>query len=71
MISNILLYAGSVVITLWGIAHIIPTKSVVNGFGSILEDNKRIIMRARAFSLPFDCAADGLSVSQGNFFPPK
>ena len=41
--SNILLYAGSIVIILWGIAHIIPTKPIVNGFGSISEDNKRII----------------------------
>ena len=43
MISNILLYVGSIVITLWGIAHIIPTRSVVDGFGSISADNKRII----------------------------
>ena len=43
MINDILLYTGSIVITVWGIAHIVPTKSVVNGFGSISEDNKRII----------------------------
>ncbi|UCH51206.1 MAG: hypothetical protein JSV54_00070 [Chloroflexota bacterium] len=43
MIGNILLYIGSAVITLWGIAHIVPTKSVVSGFGSISQDNKRII----------------------------
>ncbi len=43
MINDIMLYTGSIVITLWGIAHIVPTKSVVNGFGSISEDNKRII----------------------------
>ncbi len=43
MINDILLYIGSAVITLWGIAHIVPTKSVVNGFGSISEDNKQII----------------------------
>ena len=43
MINIILLYAGSIIITLWGIAHIVPTKSVVDGFGSITEDNKRII----------------------------
>jgi predicted RND superfamily exporter protein len=38
-----MLYIGSIVITLWGITHIVPTKSIVNGFGSISEDNKRII----------------------------
>jgi len=43
MINDIMLYTGSVLITLWGIAHIVPTKSVVSGFGSISEDNKRII----------------------------
>jgi hypothetical protein len=43
MINVILLHVGSIVITLWGIAHIIPTRQVVNGFGSISADNKRII----------------------------
>ncbi len=43
MVNDILLYTGSAVITLWGIAHIVPTKSVVNGFVSITQDNKRII----------------------------
>ena len=43
MINAILLYVGSVVITLWGIAHIVPTKSVVSGFGSISQENRRII----------------------------
>lgn len=39
----ILLIVGSVVIVLWGAAHIAPIKSVVNGFGDISEDNRRII----------------------------
>lgn len=43
MINDILLYTGSGVIILWGIGHLIPTKSIVNGFGSISEDNKQII----------------------------
>ena len=43
MTSGIVLYIGSIVITVWGIAHIVPTKSVITGFGSISEDNKRII----------------------------
>lgn len=41
--SNILLYIGSAIIILWGIGHIIPTKSIVAGFGAISQDNKRII----------------------------
>ena len=43
MISDILLYTGAIIIFLWGVAHIVPTKSVVSGFGTISEDNKRII----------------------------
>ena len=43
VISEILLYIGSIVITLWGMAHIVPTKPVISGFGGISNDNKRII----------------------------
>jgi hypothetical protein len=43
MISDVILYVGSALITVWGIAHIVPTKSVVNGFGTISRENKRII----------------------------
>jgi len=43
MINAILLYVGAAVITIWGIAHIVPTKSVVNGFEKISQDNRRII----------------------------
>jgi hypothetical protein len=43
MTSDVMLYIGCVVIILWGIAHIVPTKSVVADFGPISEDNKRII----------------------------
>ena len=43
MVSTLALYAGSALIVIWGIAHVIPTKSVVGGFGPISEDNKRII----------------------------
>ena len=40
---DILLYIGSAIIFIWGIAHIIPTKSVVRGFGEMSEDNTKII----------------------------
>lgn len=43
MVNEILLYIGSGIIILWGIAHIIPTKGIVNGFGAISEDNKRVL----------------------------
>ncbi|MFC2059799.1 hypothetical protein ACFLTZ_01735 [Chloroflexota bacterium] len=43
MVADMLLYVGAGLITLWGIAHLIPTKSIVSGFGPISEDNKKII----------------------------
>jgi len=43
MINEILLYTGSILPVIWGIAHLFPTKSVVKGFGNISDDNKRII----------------------------
>ena len=43
MINDILLYIGSAVIIVWGIAHIAPTKGVIAGFGDISADNLRII----------------------------
>jgi len=39
----VLLYLGSGLTVIWGIAHLFPTKSVVQGFGEISIDNKRII----------------------------
>ncbi|NPE07856.1 MAG: hypothetical protein GNW80_06215 [Asgard group archaeon] len=43
MINEVLIYIGSAIIIVWGIAHEIATKSVVKGFGEISEDNKKII----------------------------
>jgi len=43
MIGAVLLYAGAAIITVWGIAHIVPVKSVVSGFGQISRDNRLII----------------------------
>ena len=38
-----MLYIGSALIILWGMAHIVPTKGVVKGFGEISQDNRHII----------------------------
>jgi len=43
LINLKLLYIGSIVITLWGIAHLFPTKAIVKGFGDISRDNRLII----------------------------
>ena len=40
-----LLYVASAVLILWGIAHIVmPTRSIINGFGPISSDNRRILL---------------------------
>ena len=41
--SLALVYAGSCVIFLWGVGHLVPTKNIVSGFGNLSEDNRRII----------------------------
>ena len=41
--NETLLYIGSIVIILWGIAHIVPTKAIVNGFGEISGDNRKVL----------------------------
>lgn len=41
--DTILIYTGSVIIIVWGIAHIAPTRGVVRGFEPLSVDNRRII----------------------------
>ena len=41
--NSVLLYIGSGITIFWGIAHIVPTWSVVKGFGDISPQNRRII----------------------------
>jgi hypothetical protein len=43
MTRHILLYAGSALPVIWGIAHLFATGSVVKGFGDLSPDNRRII----------------------------
>lgn len=43
MIQLVFLYLGAGLTSLWGVAHLFPTKSVVEGFGEITLDNRRII----------------------------
>jgi hypothetical protein len=44
--GSIIVSIGAAGIVLWGIAHIAATKPVVSGFGSISEDNRKIITMA-------------------------
>ncbi|UCF35888.1 MAG: hypothetical protein JSU96_13770 [Acidobacteriota bacterium] len=43
MNAELLIYLGSAMPFLWGVAHLFPTRSVVRGFGDISSDNKNII----------------------------
>ena len=43
MLGTVLAYSGSIIILIWGTAHLFPTIAIVRGFGSISEDNRRII----------------------------
>ena len=43
MANQAFLFAGSVLLLFWGIAHLFPTKNVVEGFGDISLDSQRII----------------------------
>ena len=43
MVNQILLYLGAFFTIAWGAAHLFPTGSVVEGFGEISQDNRRII----------------------------
>lgn len=43
MINKILLFIAAFFLLAWGIAHLFPTNSVVEGFEGISIDNQRII----------------------------
>jgi hypothetical protein len=69
MTSEILVYIGSGVIILWGIAHIIPTGAIVKGFGDISSDNKKILAMeviAEGLTLIFLGALPILVIVNGN-----
>jgi hypothetical protein len=42
--NDTLIYIGSAIIIIWGIAHLIPTNIIVKGFGEISADNKKILL---------------------------
>lgn len=43
MNATFLLYLAAFLSTLWGVAHLFPTRNVVKGFGDISLDNQRVI----------------------------
>lgn len=43
MLNEILLYIAALTTAVWGIAHLLPTKAVVRGFGELSRDNENIV----------------------------
>jgi hypothetical protein len=43
MVNLVLLYLGAALTALWGISHLMPTRSILKGFGDISVDNQHII----------------------------
>jgi hypothetical protein len=43
MKAEVLIYIGAALPFLWGVAHLFPTKSIIQGFGDINADNRNII----------------------------
>jgi hypothetical protein len=41
--NSTLLYIGSALPFIWGVSHLLPTRKVVQGFGEISSNNRRII----------------------------
>ena len=55
MLNNILLYLGAAILFVWGVAHIIPTRNVVAGFGALSEDNR--------INITMEWVAEGLALA--------
>lgn len=41
--GQVLIYVGSLMVLIWGSAHLVPTKSVIRGFGAISDANRNIV----------------------------
>lgn len=44
MINQMLSYLGAIIVLGWGVAHLFPTKSIVQGVGAISQDNRHILV---------------------------
>ena len=41
--SDALAFAGAGLVFMWGVAHVIPTRQVVSGFGEISRDSRLVL----------------------------
>lgn len=42
--SGVLAYLAAIAVIVWGVAHVMPTRRVADGFGDISVDNRRILV---------------------------
>ena len=54
-LDTVLLYLGAAILFLWGVAHIIPTRNVVAGFGPLSDDNR--------INITMEWVAEGLALA--------
>ncbi|MGY1945791.1 hypothetical protein [Nocardia asiatica] len=43
--EEVLAYVAAGLVGLWGVAHAIPTRAVIAGFGGISADNRRVLVQ--------------------------
>lgn len=43
--TTVLAWIAAVLVAMWGVAHAIPTRQVLEGFEPITEDNRRVILQ--------------------------
>jgi hypothetical protein len=43
--AMILAYLAAAIVSVWGVAHAIPTRQVITGFDPVSPDNRRIILQ--------------------------
>ena len=55
MLDTVLLYLGAGILFVWGVAHIVPTRTVVAGFGPLSVDNR--------INITMEWVAEGLALA--------
>ena len=54
-LNTVLLYLGAAILFIWGVAHILPTRNVVAGFGPLSDDNR--------INITMEWVAEGLALA--------
>jgi len=57
--DKVLAYLGAGIVAAWGVAHVVPTRAVLVGFGAISPSNRRVLAQewlAEAFTMWFVAA---------------